>query len=523
MKNKKDYVYIRFFLIINLLFLIDSKYVIIPLTKYNYDFNTNENILSRRYSNTYYTKLLIGEPPQPIATFINTSSISNIGVINKFCDKKFYMNNTSINKDYIYKNSSTFDNNGNDNMILGTKDLIIYDQIKLFTNFELTNEITIDNISILYNPNNEGYIIDDVGLDFILEREKRTTCGYIGLQLGFQRSNIYNNLLEQLKQKKIITNTVFSFIETNKENDLYKKNNIDYLLIIGDELYDVVNDKNIEKYISNKYNKNKIQEKIKLNDYVINEGYYYFVWEITCSNIYLNMNNNDNYTNLEHIQDVYIDQDFGLILGSGEYRKIIEQTFFNDYISSLKCQKIMVKKNNLDNYFYYFACNEDINLEQFPTIIFKSKILQYEFSLGKDELFIKDRGMLYFLIVFGLKDTFSWKLGKPFLDKYLFSYNYEARTINFYNENLLENEVKDNNNNDNNLSDDKDYIKIIFIILIVILALSALILGFIYGKSIYNKRKKHKAYELETDSDNRLIKDDNEENKESKESLSINQ
>ena len=43
--------------------------------------------------------------------------------------------------------------------------------------------------------------------------------------------------------------------------------------------------------------------------------------------------NNENFTNLEQIKDVYIDQDFGLILGSGEYRKLIEQIFFPKYSS----------------------------------------------------------------------------------------------------------------------------------------------------------------------------------------------
>ena len=145
------------------------------LTKYNYDFNEKENILSKIYSNIYYTKLSIGEPYQSIATFINTTSISNIGIINKFCDKKFYINNSQINKDYIYKNSSSFHNYKNENMILGTKDILISEQIKFYTNFELNKEINVDNISLLYNPNNEGYIIDDVGIDFILEREKKTT------------------------------------------------------------------------------------------------------------------------------------------------------------------------------------------------------------------------------------------------------------------------------------------------------------------------------------------------------------
>ena len=494
----------------------NSKYVIIPLTKYIYDININENILSRLYSNIHYTKLSIGEPSQTIAAFINTSSIGNLGIVNKFCDKKFYMNNSFINKDYIYKNSSTFNNIKNENMISGAKDILITDQIKFYTNFELTNEINVENISILYNPNDEGYIVDDVGLDFIIERDKKTTCGYIGFQLG-QRNYIKTNLLEQLKQKKIISSTVFSFLEVNNENQIYKQNNIDYLLIIGEEIYDIINIKDVNKYINAKYNRDKIKEKNKLNDYVINEGYYLFVWKITCSDIYILTNDtNRNNTNLKKIEDVYIDQDFGLISGTGEYRDLIEKIFFDEYISISKCSRNMTKFEKSENSFYFFECDEDIDLNKFPNIVFKSNILRYEFSLGKDELFVKDKGKLYFLIIFNIRNVNSWKLGKPFLDKYLFSYDYEAKTFSFYNENLLINE-KNNENNNNTVK------KILMIVLIVVFSLIALILGFFLSKYIYYKRKKNKAYELNSDHDYNSVKDENKENNDNKNIFSINE
>jgi hypothetical protein len=63
-------------------------------------------------------------------------------------------------------------------------------------------------------------------MDFIIEKEKRTTCGYIGFKLGYNYEDTNNNLLNQLKEKNIISNTIFSFIEVNKNNDKYKKNNI---------------------------------------------------------------------------------------------------------------------------------------------------------------------------------------------------------------------------------------------------------------------------------------------------------
>ena len=500
------------FLFLNFCIQINSKYIVIPLTKYDYDSNNNENILSKIYSNIYYTKLSIGEPEQSIAAFINTSSVSNIGILNKFCDKKFYMNNSDINKDYIYSNSSTFKKYGNENMILGVKDILITDEIKLYSDFDLSNKVSVENLSILYNPNNEGYIVDDVGIDFILEREKKTTCGYIGFQLGFQRNNIYNNLLEQLKEKKIISNTAFCFLEVNKNNELYQKNKVDNLLIIGEELYDIIKIKNIEKYISNKYNRNKIDEKYKLSDYVVNEGYYYFVWKITCSNIYIKFPNENNNTYLEQIDNIYLDNDYGLISGTNEYKVLIEQFFFNDYIQKEKCVKNLSKKN--DNNFFYFECDDDINIDAFPSLLFKSKIFQYEYTLDKDDLFVKDNNKLYFLIVFNIRNTNSWKLGKPFLDKYLFSYNYESRIISFYNEHLLEEDKKNSNN------DSYNFMQFIIIGFIFLLALISLILGFFIGRIFYNKRKKGNAFELDCENDSAPFKNNYEENKDNKENKS---
>ena len=147
LKKSNSFFYIRsLYLIINIFTFVNSEYIIIPLTKYKFDFDNEENILSKISSNIYYTKLSVGEPSQKIASFINTSSISNFGIMNKFCDKKFYMNNSSINKDYLYKNSSKFNNTKNENMIIGTKDILITDQIKFYTNFELSNEIIVDNV-----------------------------------------------------------------------------------------------------------------------------------------------------------------------------------------------------------------------------------------------------------------------------------------------------------------------------------------------------------------------------------------
>jgi hypothetical protein len=165
--------------------------------------------------------------------------------------------------------------------------------------------------------------------------------------------------------------------------------------------------------------------------------------------------------------------------------------------------------------FYYYVCDGDININNFPTLYFKSKNLQYIFQLTKDDIFIKVKNKIYFLIIFEFSRTNTWVLGKPFLNKYLFSYNYDAKTISFYNENLLEESENNNNNNDNN--NNKKYI-ILFII--IVLSLIALVLGFIIGRYIYYKRKNKRALELDESLNNNYI-DEEGKNKEKKD-ISIN-
>jgi hypothetical protein len=282
---------------------------------------------------------------------------------------------------------------------------------------------------------------------------------------------------------------VFTFIEANKNNEIYKKNNIDYLLIIGDDTYEFFNEKNINKYVSEKYDKNKYIEKNKLNDYIVNEGFY-FVWKIIFNSIYININKE--VINMEQIKNIFLDNDYGLISGTGEYRNLIEKHFFNEYINKSKCAIDILKTKDLGN-FYYYECDSDININNFPNLYFKSKNFQYEFQLTKDDLFAKDNDKIYFLIVFEFSRTNTWKLGKPFLEKYLFSYNYDAKTVIFYNDNLPKDESNTNNNN--------TIKKYLIIIVIIIVSLIALVVGFLLGRYIYNQRKNRIALELKSSFD----------------------
>ena len=120
----------------------------------------------------------------------------------------------------------------------------------------------------------------------------------------------------------------------------------------------------------------------------------------------------------------------------------------------------------------------------------KSKNIIFEFSY--QDLFKKVKNKYYFLIAFETKNKGIWRLGKPFLSKYSFVYNGEAKTIGFYQHIKNDSNTDDNikNNNDNGLL--KLGFKNIFIFIILLIIFIALIafISFRYGKKINFMRKK---------------------------------
>ena len=67
----------------------------------------------------------------------------------------------------------------------------------------------------------------------------------------------------------------------------------------------------------------------------------------------------------------------------------------------------------------------------------RDHIINRNFSLTKNDLFaynINDNSdnNFYFLIVDGIDDEERWILGIPFLKKYVISYDFDSKTISYY-------------------------------------------------------------------------------------------
>jgi hypothetical protein len=169
-------------------------------------------------------------------------------------------------------------------------------------------------------------------------------------------------------------------------------------------------------------------------------------------------------------------------------------------------------------------CKKSLNITEFPNISFKLQF--YSFTFGYKDLFHEDENYFYFLIVFKKinyyegNDNEYWTFGVPFLNKYIFIFDSDSKTMTYFNKNIINsiknkptneknNNIDDiksiNNNTENNSynsSIGKTNINIIIIIVVIILCSCLLIL---FGMKIQkillkrrfptlnlNGRKKHK-------------------------------
>ena len=207
--------------------------------------------------------------------------------------------------------------------------------------------------------------------------------------------------------------------------------------------------------------------------------------------------------------------DRGLIIGTNEYKKKIDEIIFNDLINKGICFSEVAsfadseKKTNENYYIYY--CNKNSFIENkytldktyyntFPSLEFYIKESNMTFSLTKEHLFHEIYERVYFLVVFKKTENANkiWKLGEPFISHFQLTFDQEKKIVGFYNpvmprikneDYMKEIQQKNVNNSDNNKT--IIYVIIIFIVLVIVFA------GFSYfmGKKL-NEKRKRKANEL---------------------------
>ena len=334
----------------------------------------------------------------------------------------------------------------------------------------------------------------------IEEFTEKNLCAMVGLGKPDINDNEGVNFINELKRIKAINDYsyTYKFLTSNTGQ-----------LIIGGLPHDYYNNNN--SYLKSQY--------FKINIHTPNDNL--FPWSILFNKIYLEIKDNNNNMTIDIQKNVisHIVPHLGFIIGTIEYKKIIVEKYFNVLINEGICS--LEKTHNINFHLYdlknnnyeIFTCDltkiQHNNKLSFPYLKVYQKDYNYIFFFNFDDLFVEFREKYYFLVIFP-EETYlnnKWYLGLPFIRKYQFVFNYDTKTIGFYNENY-----KPKNETNTNRS---FYLKVIIQISIVVILVLLIFVAFIVGLK-YNKNRKQRANELD-DNYEYLTKQNNEDNDDEKE------
>ncbi len=333
-------------------------------------------------------------------------------------------------------------------------------------------------------------------------------CALIGLGTPHYNNNEEINFINELKKAGVINNYYFTykFISSSSGE-----------VIIGGLPH--------EYYNNSKFSKDyKEFQFVKINSNSGND--YNLPWSLLFNKIYLEDKNNTKFTIQTNVKS-YLLPHLGFIIGTTQYKKLILEHYFTPLIKQGIClqekaNNIIINNNNLNlknKYFDIFSCDEnkikDIHKSSFPYLKFQNNDFDYTFNFFFYFLFTKFNERYYFSVIFPEDDYPNniWYLGIHFLRRYQFIYNYDSKTIGFYNPNIQQ---KNETNNKNNFFS-KNY-KIIIQIAVFSILVALIFIAFIIGTKM-NKQRKKRANEL-TD-DNYEYFNNDKENKENNENMDL--
>ena len=309
-----------------------------------------------------------------------------------------------------------------------------YKQISQRISFLLLNKIVTQGYQ-----SKETFIFDNNTINdfpFFLEIIPLfNLSGILGLNLKPQLDLESNSLLYNLKNKKLISNYIwtYEFIDDKKE-----KGN----LIIGE--------------FPHNYNPSKYKEQLfkKTKAEIVGN---FIDWYILFDTIKIG-----NYS--INIRKVLLRLEFGLIKGT----KQLEEIIINNYLKGKKYEKIK------ENIYTYYCFNDKSIIDNFQSIIFYIKELNETFILSKEDLFTEYQKRYYLNIFFPDYDEIVpfWILGNIFLKKYQFIFNIDQKTIGYYS---------------GYTNNSKNFVRIIFIFILIIILI---FLIYFYIKSSKKRKKR---------------------------------
>ena len=442
------------------------------LNHHYYNYYNSTYYLEDYFKKEIFLDLSIGTPPQEINAKLNPDSeclLFKMNQSNSYYIKKYIPNNSSsfsekegliIYKPYVY-----------------SQDIFHFPQIN--KNYSLY--IFVENYTI---SKNDSYI-PELGINIPINPTGHT-CP---------------NFIFDLKNAKIINKVIWSLKYNNKYEGEF---------IIGDEL--------------SKYNPNKYIQSQYSTTYLSYQNFINFDLVYIPEKHYSKNYDNNIIKQKFNLTNTHLNINSGFIIGTEEYKDYIDKNFFNLLFNKSICKiDIIPYEDNNDkkytNDYYVYSCSRrhftgqtslrfpSTNYyELFPSLIFSSKNLEYNFELTYDNLFDLISDKYYFLIIFkknkNSNEKEMWDLGEPFYKKYTFTINKDAKTIGFYigkEKNQTQNDTIINDKNENNKKDKSGRLyKIIKYLIEIIVITILLFIAYYIGVTVRERRKK-RANELKDD------------------------
>ena len=472
-------------IIIIFIFKKSYNYIILPFKTTNIPFeesknNSNiENFLSQIDTNQLYTTLFFGKPSKKIDFYISMDQIS-FSILSNNCLK----GSDSFYNPHL---SETFKNETDYNMNYGSinKACLAKDKCTFYNDLLLSKNISFDEFKFLFgkNASPKSENIDSESL-----------CGTIGLMRNTYNTFLtMNHFIYYLKENKMINSYAWGLFYFDKENSYNIDKNIqskyDGYLIAG-----LSNDSYLEIF--------------KTENIFTGYAYSSLYWSFSFNKIFYNDSTAEfiigNNTPVEFVIDL------NYITCTRNYYESIKNYFFKKYLDEKICVEETVYKTYEENN-YMIICNSDFkkSLSSFPKIYFFSDRLSYIFNLDYNDVFKEYNNKIYFLIIFKQAINTLWRVGKIFMKKYPFIFDYDQKTISFvylkkYGNSPNEDTNNDQNNKNDNNKDNKEesgknksiWLNVKFYIVIGLLII-AVIIGIFIGKQLWKSQRKMRANELD--------------------------
>ena len=466
--------------------------------------NSNDKIFLNQASKEYFYQSLKNRRYEANLTQIEIDNFSFLYIPNseeiKIIEEKLNEkrkngkdNKNKENKEENNKNTNS-DKNENENKNNGYGEDYYPDYYDFYGD-EDDDYVEQSGFGPYYGNDDEEDNNNDPWDDYYYDRKR---CAYLGLlppgmSTGLTNSKI--NFIQQLKNKRIIDNYNW-YIRFNKDKTGE--------LVIGAAPHEIKPENYLE---SDLY----MTHATLINDV--------FSWEIPFSSIYLYDNLLNQKYNLKPFNGlISINENF--IYSTKEYFNNITTIYFEQFFNNKKCKIETIQKTQ-NRYFVIYCHQKNFTIEdmqKFPILSLQSNELNFIFNFEYNDLFLKAKDKYIFKIIYS-GDFGYWKLGKTFLEKYQFVFNYDSRMFGFYKNFIPENIEGDQlidyyfNNKDNEkgndklppskrkeirekktvLNEKKDYFKVIVIIALIILIT---LLGiYIMRRFIFNKQINSKVIE----------------------------